>query len=157
MTPPETTEGPMQRFRQTAKQAAAILLLSLALGAVSAAFHPRRPEWFPAPIGCLEVSWETAQGWHGALVLVDARGSGAYDKGHIPGALLLSEPGWDRGFPAVIRTWRPGDRIVVYCDRELCDASQSVAQRLRREMGIEEVYVLKGGWSAWNAAHTEDR
>ncbi|MBC2603040.1 rhodanese-like domain-containing protein [Puniceicoccus vermicola] len=33
-----------------------------------------------------------------------------------------------------------------------CQASHGVAKRLSGEAGFEEVYVLKGGWEAWQAA-----
>jgi len=158
MTSGETTGGGFgARLRRAAGQAAAIAVAAAALASISAMVHPRRPDWFPERAWCPEVAWSLAQEWRGTLVLVDARKAKDYEREHIPEALWLNEAEWDRGFAAVVRRWRPGDRIVVYCDKDSCDSSQAVAQRLRREMGIEQVYVLKGGWTAWTAARTGAR
>jgi len=40
----------------------------------------------------------------------------------------------------------------VYCDGADCGTSRAVARRLKRELGVSEVYVLKGGWRAWPKA-----
>jgi ligand-binding SRPBCC domain-containing protein len=34
-------------------------------------------------------------------------------------------------------------------ERLIDNASSEVANRLRSEMGLKEVYVLTGGWAAW--------
>jgi len=96
-----------------------------------------------------EVAWSTVQEWPGLKLLVDARNEGAFRRQHIPGAFPLGEARWEERLPAVIQAWQPGARAVVYCDNPGCESGQAVARRLRRELGIDDVFVLKGGWSAW--------
>ena len=42
--------------------------------------------------------------------------------------------------------------IVVYCSSKKCHSSEEVARRLREEVGLKTVYVLRGGWEAWKGA-----
>jgi rhodanese-related sulfurtransferase len=81
---------------------------------------------------------------------IDARPAEAFARGHVPGALHLTEQAWENGLPAVIEAWRPENPIVVYCGGETCATSQSVAQRLRLDLAAETIFVLQGGWEAWS-------
>lgn len=80
---------------------------------------------------------------------VDARGRTAYEEDHIPEALLLNEDNWDDLFEQFIVSWDGISTIVVYCDSRTCAASKGVAERLKTSLGLEEVWVLKGGWETW--------
>jgi len=42
--------------------------------------------------------------------------------------------------------------VMVYCNSRKCHASEEVAHRLREEVGLRPVYVLRGGWEAWKGA-----
>ena len=88
------------------------------------------------------------------ILWIDARNEEAFARAHIPGALSLRERNWDEQFAEVVAVWRPGARVVVYCDDRDCNASAAVARRLRRELGIEGVQALSGGWVAWQGAHS---
>jgi rhodanese-related sulfurtransferase len=121
-----------------------LLLIPLVPALVSAWVNP--PRSLAAREG--ETSVVVAQGWPEVL-WVDARAEAAYAQEHVPGAINLSPPSWDAQVGAVIAAWRPERQIVVYCDGHGCQASRDVAQRLRAEMGLTEVYVLTGGWDAW--------
>ena len=121
-----------------------LLFIPLVPALVSAWVNP--PRSLEAREG--ETSVVVAQGWPEVL-WVDARAEAAYAQDHVPGAINLSPPSWDAQVGAVIAAWRPERRIVVYCDGHGCQASRDVAQRLRAEMGLNEVYVLTGGWDAW--------
>jgi rhodanese-related sulfurtransferase len=81
-----------------------------------------------------------------AVLWVDVRAQLAYDESHYPGAKFLSLDDWDAGLSALLMDWDPGIPIVVYCDGNGCDSSRAVAERLRQELGSEEVYWLVGGW-----------
>lgn len=131
------------------KQAGVLLLAALIPVLLTAAFHPRRPAWSRDQAMVTEVTLDTLGQWRGAVLLVDARGAAAYERQHIPGALSLSGGKWDDLLEALAKEWRPGMRVVVYCDNRNCGASQSVARRLRRELAVADIYVLKGGWDAW--------
>ncbi len=138
-------------FRHALKYAVPWLLLAALIPALlSAWMHPRRPLWQkPAEVG--EVSVASVRS-RADVVWVDARSEAAFSGGHIPGAISLPLDGWADHVEAVVNAWKPGVMVVVYCDAETCAASQSVARRLRDELGLEEVYVLAGGWQKWQEA-----
>lgn len=87
------------------------------------------------------------------VLWIDARSAEAFTHGHIPGAIRLTENEWESLLLPVMETWTPGQPVIVYCDQETCNASAAVAARLQRELPIETIYVLKGGWSAWQQAN----
>ena len=80
---------------------------------------------------------------------IDARPGGDYTAAHVPGALLLNTEEWDSLLPAVLNSWSPDRKVVVYCSKQTCGASREVARRLREEAGLKNVFVLTGGWEAW--------
>lgn len=84
---------------------------------------------------------------------IDARDAETFARGHVPGALRLTSEEWESLLLPVMETWMPGQTVIVYCDQETCHASTAVAARLQSELGIETIYVLKGGWSAWAQAN----
>jgi rhodanese-related sulfurtransferase len=144
-------------FSRVIRQAGGLVLLALVPAVFTAGFHPRRPAWSQDEIRVPEVTWSAAQRWRGWVLPVDARSSAAFASQHLPGALPLNEAQWEEQLPAVINAWRPGARVLVYCASQGCETSQSVARRLQREMGIGDVFVLKGGWSAWLDAQPQRR
>ena len=127
-----------------------LLLAALIPALLSASIHPRRPLWQKS-VGVGEVSVASVRS-RADIVWVDARSEAAFSGGHIPGAILLPLDGWTDHVEALLGAWKPGVMVVVYCDAETCAASQSVARRLRDELGLEEVYVLAGGWRKWQEA-----
>jgi rhodanese-related sulfurtransferase len=88
-----------------------------------------------------------------SVLWIDARNAEAFARGHVPGAIRLTNEEWESLLLPVMETWTPGQTIIVYCDQEICNASTTVAARLQAELGIETIYVLKGGWSAWRQAN----
>lgn len=124
-------------------------MLAAALPAVLAGWlHPRAPAWSRERAGVAEVTAEWAAARSSAVLWVDARGEVVFRRDGIPGAVNLNEDRWDDLLPAFLSRWQPRDIVVVYCD-ERCASSEDVARRLRREMGIEQVFVLRGGRAAW--------
>jgi rhodanese-related sulfurtransferase len=85
----------------------------------------------------------------GALFL-DARPVDFYKMGHIPGALPLPEPDFERAFAGLEPRLRRHFNLVVYCSGYGCEASHIVARRLR-EKGIHAA-ILNEGWPAWTDA-----
>jgi len=51
--------------------------------------------------------------------------------------------------PQFLATWSPGKKVVVYCSTQSCDLAREVAERLRKEAQLPDVFVLEGGWEAW--------
>lgn len=126
-----------------------LLALPLALAVGSAHYHPRRPGWDLQRVpGEGEVSLQKALGWGSQALWLDARSRKAYQRQHVPGAMLLNEDDWESLMMAALEAWAPDRPLVVYCSRE-CQSSHAVAERLKREAGLQDVYVLAGGWEAW--------
>ena len=128
-----------------------LFLLGLAfLPAIGQALYYRgTASWQQPPVDSATVSVAVAKGWGAAVLWVDARGEEAFAKGHVPGAMHLDEDEWDTLLPALLAAWSPERKVVVYCSRETCNASHAVAERLRHEVQLKNVYVLQGGWEEW--------
>ena len=127
-----------------------LILLSVPPALLTAWLHPRHFTWqWDRSAAIIEVTPDEVARWSGRTLWVDARSEVAYLRGHIPGAILCNEDAWHRLLPGFFETWQPHMKVVVYCSVTDCDASQAVAQRLRRELNLSDIYVLRGGWTAW--------
>lgn len=139
-------------MRSIFKQTLALLALAAIPALVSAYIH--RDLFNAPPLAAGETTWEQVAAWQHAaatsprILLIDARPAVAHAAAHAPGALSLNEAHWEQQLPSVIEALGTAaeTRIVVYCDDTLCDASRAVAARLRRELALTDVWVLKGGW-----------
>lgn len=129
----------------------AVLLLGLALlPAIGQALYFRGdPAWRQRPHDSAEVTLGQANAWGAAVLWIDARPGEEFEKGHVPGAFSLNEDDWDGLLRPLLAAWSPERKLVVYCSRESCNASHGVAERLRKEAKLENVYVLPGGWEEW--------
>jgi rhodanese-related sulfurtransferase len=138
-------------LRQAARQAVALLLVTLLPAILTGWLHPRRPSLPGADQGVREITVEDALALarRSPVLWADARSSQAFATQHIPGAIHLTEEAWERLLSGFADVWRPGQPVVVYCDSQRCDTSRSVASRLMREFALKEVYTLQGGWEAW--------
>jgi rhodanese-related sulfurtransferase len=126
------------------RQAAAILLLALLPAFATGLWHPRRPAWQSD-----EVTLAAAGAWGSKVLWVDARPDADFTRGHIPGALPLNEDRWEELLPGLLDQWDTSRKVVVYCSTLSCQASRDVARRLREEVNLPNVFVLQGGWEAW--------
>jgi rhodanese-related sulfurtransferase len=86
----------------------------------------------------------------GAL-FVDARDQAEYDKGHIPGAIRLTNPEAQNEPERVKALPVNGRPIIVYCEGGACEASLDLA-RFLIESGFKKVLVYMGGYPEWEAA-----
>lgn len=131
------------------RQALVLMALALLPAIVSGAIQLR---WNNAePLAPGEVRAATVKEWGGKVLWVDARPRDKFEAGHIEGAMLLNEDEWSKLVPAFLDAWDPDRPVVVYCDGGSCEASHAVAKRLREELKIGDVHVLKGGLTAWPA------
>ena len=129
-----------------------ILILSLPVipAFLTALVHEKAPVWSPEDqLLEGEISLASISRWEIEPLWVDARSSEDFSLDHIPNAILLNEDEWDMLLPQFLTVWQPGRETVVYCSSLKCNASSAVAARLKEELGLESVYVLKGGWEAW--------
>jgi len=89
---------------------------------------------------------------HGDAVFVDVRSAFSYEAGHIPGALHLPSHASTAHVREVLASYPADSRVVTYCSGGGCQSSYTLAKRLGKESLRSEVYVLTGGWPAWQAA-----
>lgn len=132
-----------------------LLLLGLAfLPAIGQAIYYRNAaSWHQPPVDSALVSLAQAKGWGVNALWLDARPEEQYASGHVPGAMLLNEDRWNTLLPEVLAVWSPERKLVVYCSQVTCNASHAVAERLRQEAQLKNVYVLQGGWEEWKKAN----
>ena len=90
--------------------------------------------------------------WKESVLWVDARSATDFSVAHVPGAVRLTEDDWNELLPELLKAWEPERVVMVYCNSRKCHASEEVAKRLREEVGMKPVYVLRGGWEAWKGA-----
>ena len=126
---------------------AAAGILALANGFL----NPRAPAWAEVVVvpGKGELVLDAALLRAKNVLWIDARWEAEYAQARIPGALPLNEDNWNKLLPAVLSAWQPGRRIIVYCGSRQCQASREVAERLRDQVGLADVFILKGGWESW--------
>ena len=132
---------------RTLRQLTLVLALALVPALVSGAWQLQWRKQEPLAPG--EVRLATARLWGDQVQWVDARSRAKYERTHIPGALLLNEDEWDKLVGPFLDAWDADKTLVVYCDGGSCEASEKVAERIRTELKIGGVFVLKGGWAAW--------
>jgi rhodanese-related sulfurtransferase len=90
--------------------------------------------------------------WKEQVLWVDSRSAADFSVAHVPGAVRLTEDDWNELLPELLKTWEAERVVMVYCSSRKCHASEEVAKRLREEVGLKPVYVLRGGWEAWKGA-----
>ena len=138
---------------RVAREALVILMTAMVVSSASVGWHgpvaPASAEDVELGPGQLEMA--TVAAMSGEVLWVDTRSRRAYEAGHVPGAVHVPAEGWGSALGGLLDRWQPGQVLMVYCDSPECGASERVAEVLREEMGLNEVYVLHGGWEAWQA------
>lgn len=87
------------------------------------------------------------------LIIVDARNQKNFKKGHIENAVNLSEEKFDVQLGEFLDVWTPEATILVYCNFGQCNSSRAIADRLRNECQIKNVFVLKDDWTKWKSTN----
>ena len=83
-----------------------------------------------------------------ATLIIDVREPSEYERGHIPGAFLLSTSRFNIGdFPRV-----QGLKTVLVSDQGI--RALAIAERLMKE-SISDIYILASGLAGWCAAGFE--
>lgn len=138
------------------RQASILLVLASAAAWATHLWHPRAPALYlvQEPLRNDEVSMQVIQErWKGDVLWIDARIQEQYDAEHIPGALLLNEQKFEQQLVTYLDILQTNAKpIVVYCSAAKCDASRHVLERMKQVLPIENAFVLKGGWKAWQQA-----
>jgi len=87
----------------------------------------------------------------GGAIFIDTRSAEKYREGHISGALSFSIEEQELDEFAVLNLDYT-QKIVTYCDGEVCSQSIDLALFLE-EIGYYDVYYFLGGWQEWEAAN----
>ncbi len=87
----------------------------------------------------------------GTALFADARPFNVYKMGHIQGAMNLDPYDFDAWSGAFFSQFPADTLIIAYCDGARCPLSSELAEKLI-SLGYEKVFVLKNGWSLWEAA-----
>jgi rhodanese-related sulfurtransferase len=128
---------------------ALLLALIAFVPAIGEAFYFRNQINWNSPVPASElVTVETAKEWGAQALWVDARPDDQFERGHYPNALSLNEDHWDTQLPNVLMAWSEQKKIVVYCSTQSCSTSRQIAERLRKQANLKNVFVLEGGWEA---------
>ncbi len=122
----------------------AIPLSSIVLGVLGYMTSTSMPRWGTGRLGSDEVTLASL-GTERPTLWVDARNADLYEESHLSGAILLNEDDWSELLRAFVARW-DNQRVIVYCDTARCNDARAVARRLREDVGVREVYVLRGGW-----------
>ncbi|MDB6005307.1 MAG: rhodanese [Prosthecobacter sp.] len=135
------------------RQATVIVLLAATAAWATHAWHPRAPSLYlvEEPLRDDEVSMQAIEErWQGKVLWIDARIQEQYDAGHVPGAVLLNEQHFEEQLFGLLDTLQRNTMpIIVYCNAAKCDASRKILEHLKQMLPIENAFVLKGGWNAW--------
>jgi rhodanese-related sulfurtransferase len=131
------------------RQAVILALFALLPAAGEAIYFRDKISWRSAIAPSEMVTVEKAREWGDTAIWVDARPDDEFANDHVPGAILLNEDRWNELLPQFLAVWSPSKKVVVYCSSLSCNASREVAQRLRKEAQLSDVFVLEGGWEAW--------
>jgi rhodanese-related sulfurtransferase len=86
-----------------------------------------------------------------AALFLDARDPAEYEKGHIPGAIRLTNPEAQNEPERLKSLPVAGRPTIVYCEGGACEASLDLA-RFLLDSGFKKVLVYMGGFPEWEAA-----
>lgn len=123
-----------------------IFIASCVFAAVNFAINPHKPDLSLKPD---EITLSQKERLPRNLIIVDARNERDFTKGHIKGAVNLSEEKFDSQLGDFLNVWTPGSTILVYCNVGQCNSSRAVADRLKNECQIKNIFVLKDDWRKW--------
>lgn len=134
------------------RQALVLIVVAFLPAIGQAIYYGKTASWNAPAAAKDEVTLEQARDWGDTVLWLDARPDAQFNEDHIPTALSLNEDRWNELLPQALAAWSPGKRVVVYCSSQSCEASHEVALRLREEAQLKDVFVLHGGWEAWQQA-----
>lgn len=80
------------------------------------------------------------------IVLVDVRPKGAYDAGHIPGAISLPEASTPDEFDAFVKQYPTNTPLICYCSSTSCSVSFRVAKKMMQQYNYSSVKYMTGGY-----------
>ncbi len=131
-----------------------LVVISACLALSAWRLHPDRNHFNLAHWRIAEITARELASLNSVPLLLDAREEEAFAQKHMPGAIHLSGQKWDDELPTFLGAWQPESPVVIYCNGQSCGASKLVALRLLNDLPAANIYVLKGGFPAWEAFQT---
>jgi rhodanese-related sulfurtransferase len=145
------------QWKLTVRQAAWLLILSLALACAAYFLRPAA-----MPVGSMNeggaademlakaIAFEAAVDHfkNGTAIFADARPHKAFEGGHIKGALHLDPTEFDQWSDQMFSYAFEEAVFITYCEGPQCTLSLELAEKLAW-LGFENVYCLKDGWGLW--------
>jgi rhodanese-related sulfurtransferase len=132
-------EGKMKSWRKQAFILAVLgsVVMLMAVSALAAELQHIKPEDLK----------ELLDNKDSSIVVVDTQPKGAYDLGHIKGAI---------NFPWAMELKSSGNlpknkTLILYCDCSHEEDSTDVANQLMKKWGYTNLKILEGGWSKWQS------
>lgn len=137
------------------RQVFTLVFLAATASVATYHWHPRAPALYAIqePLREDEVDVaEVQKRWAGQVIWLDARPRDQFEAEHIPGAMILNEQEFDQQLLEILDTLQTAAKpVVIYCGGQKCEASRHVREKLMSVVALDECYVLKGGWPAWQA------
>jgi rhodanese-related sulfurtransferase len=137
------------------KQIIIISAISIILGFISNVINPNKIEWTGEIINVVEtgskiLSLKETQNYFKTkkAIFIDARPLGAFNKGHIPGAINLPIDLFEQYYPDVDNEIDENDSLIIYCTSLDCHFSASLAEILT-EYGYKKIMLFEGGIVTW--------
>jgi rhodanese-related sulfurtransferase len=93
---------------------------------------------------------ETRRLLAGGAIVVDARMTSDYDRGHLAGAISIPVDANEAMWKKATASLPSGKPVVVYCQSAGCKFAESVSLQLMRE-GFKDISIYRGGWNEWVA------
>lgn len=145
------------QWKVALREAAWLIVLSLAFACVAYFLKPgampqgmldeggQSDDWLVKAIA-FEAAVDHFQS--GTAIFADARPLGAFEAGHIKGALHLDPSEFDQWSDRVFVYASAESTLIAYCEGSQCLLSRELAEKLTW-LGFENVYYLKDGWGLW--------
>jgi rhodanese-related sulfurtransferase len=123
-----------------------LVFLAAIVGFGNFLLNPNRPV---LELATDEITIEMALEFPSDTIILDARSPKEFSESRIANAINLSEENFEEQVGVFLDVWNPDSKIIVYCSSSSCSSSRNIANRLRDEFQIKNVYVLKGDWREW--------
>lgn len=106
------------------------------------------PSPLPLPLGLMQIRefFDRSE-----AVIVDARSSETFAKGHIRGSFSLPLDDAERRLPEFSRKVPKDAMLIIYCNGFGCHDSMELGKKLQ-QAGYGQVFVYEGGYPEWRDA-----
>ena len=125
------------------KQSLLLIAAAILIALLNFLLNANRPEIGSRPD---EITFEEYAKFSNEHILVDARSGEEFAQGSVDTALNLSPENFDEGLGKLLDSYSPEKIIIIFCDSSACDTSRNIAERLRNECGLKNIFIFKDDW-----------